>query len=56
MDGGLGLRKEFEEVFLKSNYFDRNEKWLMMMVMGMLMMICNDDFDDGNDNFDDDDW
>jgi len=29
----------------------------MMMVMEMLMMICNDDLDDdGNDNFDVDDW
>jgi hypothetical protein len=40
MDGGLGFRKEFEEVYLKSNYSDRNEKWLMMMVMPMVMMIC----------------
>jgi len=29
----------------------------MMMVMEMVMMTCNDNFDDdGNDDFDDDDW
>jgi len=48
MDGGLGLRTAFEDVYLKSNYFDRNEKWLTMMVMEMVMMTCDD--------FDDDDW
>lgn len=45
MDGGHGLRKEFEEVIVKSNYFDRNEKWLILtMVMEIVLMIGNDDW------------